>query len=181
LSARLTEKCPAISGDYKKESGNVRRRALAPHTFAMTGKSDLTGQAEAGLAALYGELNSLVDRAVEALKTITLKGAGALEIQRFVRAVELTARAGRATALLSRPLGRGGRGAAGQAEDDMADDDFDDSPEALERIRDGLEQRLGELDRTFERKGLAFRPGRWPAARAGGEPAGAAAAPDPGH
>lgn len=148
----------------------------------MTGNSDRIQRAERRLEALYDALDSQMDRAVEALQRIDLQDAGALDVQRFVRAIELTAKAGRGVAALARAMERGGRGAAAGAEEDMADDDFDDSPQGLERVRDELEERLGDLDGRFEHKGLAFHPGSWPVARPVEQSAGESAGPsDPGE
>lgn len=155
---------------------------LAPHTLAMTGNSDRIQRAGRRLEALYDDLDSQMDRAVEALKRIDLKEAGPLEVQRFVRAIELTAKAGRGVAALARAIETGGRETAAGAKEDMADDDFDESPGGLERVRDQLEQRLGDLDGRFEHQGVAFEPGCWPVARPVEQPAGRAAGPpDPGE
>jgi hypothetical protein len=148
----------------------------------MTRNSDRIQRAERRLEALYDALDPQLDRAVEALQRIDLTEAGALDIQRFVRAVELTAKAGRGVAALARAMEGGGRGAAAGAEEDMADDDFDDSPDGLERVRDELGRRLDDLDGRFEHKGLAFQPGSWPVARPVEQPAmGTAGPPDSGE
>jgi hypothetical protein len=146
----------------------------------MTRNSDRIQRAGRRLEALYDALDSQMDRAVEALERIDLQEAGPLDVQRFVRAIELTAKAGRGVAALARAMDTGGRGAGVGAEEDMAEDDFDDSPDGLESVRDELERRLGHLDGRFEHKGLAFQPGGWPVARAVEQPADAAGPSDPG-
>lgn len=147
----------------------------------MTGNSDRIQRAEGRLEALYDALDSQMDRVVEALQRIDMNEAGALDVQRFARAIELTAKAGRGVAALARTMEGGGRRAAAGAEEDMADDDFDDSPEGLEHVRDELDRRLGDLDGRFEHKGLAFDPGGWPVARPVEQPVGGTAGPpDPG-
>lgn len=139
----------------------------------MTGNSDRT---ERG-AAVVSALEDLIDKAIARLKEIDLSEATALDVQRFVRATELTARADQA---LDRRAAGGGRAAVAGTEEDMANNDLDDSPEGLERLRDDLGRRLDGLDERFEQKGLAFAPGRWPAPRPVADADGAAGSPASG-
>lgn len=69
-------------------------------------------------------------------------------------------------AKLSRALRGSGLKLEKVAEEDMAKDERDDSPETLQRLRDELEARIARVHDAFERKN-GHRPGeRGPAARA---------------
>lgn len=106
----------------------------------------------ARLEQVYDLLDPMLDNAMTALDAKPLKPGDALGVQRHVRGVELVARAARTVASLIAPPGRGGR--EEQAEDDMNDDDRDDSPEMLDRLRAELESRLDSLRATIEAKRL---------------------------
>ena len=138
----------------------------------MTGNQDRADRARARLEQVYDLLDPMMNNAMTALDANPLKPGDALGVQRYVRGVELVARAARTVATLIAPPGRGGRGE--QAEDDMNDDDRDDSPEVLDRLRAELESRLDSLRATIEAKRLVgWTVTRSPAA-GGGEHAGAA-------
>lgn len=138
--------------------------------MGMTGNQDRTERAQARLEQIYERLDPMLDKAMETLDGIQLKPGDALSVQRYVRGVELVARAARAVATLATPpRSPGGRQ---QQEDEM--DHRDDSPETLERLRAELEARFGVLDALLEKKGLVVEPGCWPTARPGGEPVHAA-------
>lgn len=122
--------------------------------MGMTGNQDRAARAQARLDAIYERLDPMLDRAMEALDAITLKANDALAVQRYVRGVELVAKAARGVAALIGPPGRG-RAAAGETEDDMNDHDRDDCPETLDRLRAELESRLDRLRATIEAKRLA--------------------------
>ncbi len=116
----------------------------------MTGNQDKAARAAARLEQIYDRLDPMLDRAMVALDDSPLESGDTLAVQRFVRGVELVARAARTIATLINPPGRG-PGAA-QTEDDMDNDDRDDSPEALDRLRAELESRLDGLRTTIEAK-----------------------------
>ena len=138
----------------------------------MTGNQDRADRARARLEQVYDLLDPMLNNAMTALDANPLKPGDALGVQRYVRGVELVARAARTVATLIAPPGRGGRGE--QPEDDMNDDDRDDSPEVLDRLRAELESRLDSLRATIEAKRLeGWTVTRSPAA-GGGEHAGAA-------
>ena len=118
----------------------------------MTGNQDRAARAQTRLDQIYGRLDPMLDAAMDTLDESQPKKGDALSVQRFVRGVEMTARAARTVATLIAPPGRSAR--AGQAEDDMNDDDRDDSPEALDRLRAELESRLDGLRATIEAKRL---------------------------
>jgi hypothetical protein len=118
----------------------------------MTGNQDRAGRAATRLEQIYERLNPMLDKGMDALDASPLKPGDALGVQRYVRAVDLVARAARTVATLIAPTGRGPK--AVQAEDDMNDDDPDDSPETLDRLRAELESRLDSLRATIEAKRL---------------------------
>lgn len=118
----------------------------------MTGNQDKAGRATARLEQVYDRLDPMLDKAMNALDANPLKPGDALGVQRYVRGVELVARAARSVATLIAPPGRGPGDE--QAEDDMNDDDRDDSPETLDRLRAELESRLDGLRTTIEAKRL---------------------------
>ncbi len=118
----------------------------------MTGNQDRAARAKARLEQIYDRLNPMLDRGMDALDANPLKPGDALGVQRYVRGVDLVARAARTVATLIAPTGRDP--SAGQTEDDMNDDDRDDSPEALDRLRAELESRLDSLRTTIEAKRL---------------------------
>jgi len=118
----------------------------------MTGNQDKAARAAARLEQIYDQLDPMLDKAMIALDANPLKPGDALTVQRYVRGVELVARAARAIATLITPPGRGP--SPGQAEDNMNDDDRDDSPETLGRLRAEIESRLNELRATIETKRL---------------------------
>ena len=118
----------------------------------MTGNQDRAARAKARLEQIYGRLDPMLDKGMDALDANPLKPGDALGVQRYVRGVDLVARAARTVATLIAPSGRSP--GAEQAEDDMNDDDRDDSPEALDRLRAELESRLDSLRTTIEAKRL---------------------------
>ena len=118
----------------------------------MTGNQDRAARAQARLDQIYERLDPMLDKGMDALDADPLKPGDALGVQRYVRGVELVARAARTVATLIAPPGRSA--SAEQAEDDMNDDDRDDSPEALDRLRAELESRLDGLRATIEAKRL---------------------------
>jgi hypothetical protein len=120
--------------------------------LGMTGNQDKAARAAARLEQIYERLDPMLDKGMDALDANPLKPGDALGVQRYVRGVELVARAARTVATLIAPPGRGPR--AEPAEDDMNDDDRDDSPEALDRLRAELESRLDGLRTTIEAKRL---------------------------
>lgn len=120
--------------------------------MGMTGNQDRAGRAAARLEQVYARLDPMLDKGMDALDANPLKPGDALGVQRYVRGVDLVARAARTVATLIAPSGRGP--SAGQAEDDMNDDDRDDSPETLDRLRAELESRLDGLRATIEAKRL---------------------------
>ena len=97
--------------------------------MGMTGNQDRAARARARLEQIYERLDPMLDKGMDALDADPLKAGDALGVQRFVRGVELVARAARTVATLIAPPGRGR--SFEQAEDDMNDDDRDDSPETL--------------------------------------------------
>lgn len=120
--------------------------------MGMTGNQDRAARAQARLDQIYGRLDPMLNTAMDTLDESPPKKGDVLSVQRYVRGVELIARAARAVAVLIAPPGRGR--AAGQTEDDMKDDDRDDSPETLDRLRAELESRLDGLRATIEAKRL---------------------------
>jgi len=120
--------------------------------LGMTGNQDRAGRAAARLEQIYKRLDPMLDKGMDALDANPLKPGDALGVQRYVRGVDLVARAARTVATLIAPPGRSPD--AGQAEDDMNDDDRDDSPETLDRLRAELESRLDSLRATIEAKRL---------------------------
>lgn len=120
--------------------------------MGMTGNQDRAARAKARLEQIYDRLNPMLDKGMDALDANPLKPGDALGVQRYVRGVDLVARAARTVATLIAPTGRDP--SAGQTEDDMNDDDRDDSPEALDRLRAELESRLDSLRTTIEAKRL---------------------------
>jgi hypothetical protein len=138
----------------------------------MTGNQDRAVRARARLEQIHDLLDPMLDHAIAALGAKPPAPGDALGVQRHVRGVELIARAARTLATLIDPPGRV-RGVE-QAEDDMKDDDRDDSPEELDRLRAELESRLDSLRATIEAKRLeGWTVVRSPAPGAG-EHAGAA-------
>lgn len=121
--------------------------------MGMTGNQDRTAWAQARLDAIHARLDPMLDKAMDALDAIALKAGDTLAVQRYVRGVELVAKAARAVAALISPPGRG-RAAVREAEDDMNDHDRDDSPETLDRLRAELESRLDRLHALMEEKKL---------------------------
>jgi hypothetical protein len=131
----------------------------------MSGIQDRAERARAFVDRTYDLAEGMIEEQLQALKA-EKREPGALAAQRFFRAVEAAVRAAKLAASLVIPVGR----ASG---DDGNEDEMierDDSPENLERLRAELESRLSELDAAFEQKGLSVEAGRWPTARAGGEP-----------
>lgn len=122
--------------------------------MGMTGNQDRAERATTRLAQLHERLDPLLDRAVEALESTPLKAGDTLAVQRFVRGLELVARAARTVVGLQCARFRDGP-AGPREEDDMDDDERDDSPETLDRLRAELESRLDGLRTTIERKRLA--------------------------
>lgn len=118
----------------------------------MTGNQDRAGRAAARLEQIYDRLNPMLDKGMDALDANPLKPGDALGVQRYVRGVDLVARAARTVSTLIAPPGRGP--SPRQAEDDMNEDDRDDSPETLDRLRAELESRLDSLRATIEAKRL---------------------------
>jgi hypothetical protein len=118
----------------------------------MTGNQDRATRARARLEQVYDQLDPMLDKALAALDAKPLEPGDALGVQRYVRGVELAARAARTLATLIAPPTR--VGGIEQAEDDMKDDDRDDSPEVLDRLRAELESRLDSLRATIEAKRL---------------------------
>ena len=132
----------------------------------MTGNQDRAARASARLEQVHDLLDPMLDHVIAALCAKPPAPGDALGVQRHVRGVELIARAARTLATLIDPPGRA-RGVE-QAEDDMKDDDRDDSPEELDRLRAELESRLDSLRATIEAKRLeGWTVVRSPAPRAG--------------
>ena len=133
----------------------------------MTGNQDRTAAGADWHTAVTARLRPLVERSVAALEDTTLEKGKSLEVQRYSRAIELTARcADRVEKMthLAPPKRK-----TETCEDKLSEHDRDDSPENLERIRNELERSLSVVEAGFEKKGLVMRPGRWPAPRTGGE------------
>lgn len=139
----------------------------------MTGNQDRAERAQARLDVIYERLDRKLDRGIDALDALPLEPGDALAVQRYVRGVELVARTARAVAALIAPPSRA-RPQAGEAEDDMNDDDRDDSPENLDRLRAELESRLDRLRATIEAKRVDCLAGSRRLASAEREPVRAA-------
>ena len=120
--------------------------------MGMTGNQDRAARAAARLDHIYERLDPMLDKAMDALDESPPKKGDALSVQRYVRGVDLVAKAARSVVALINPPGRGHR--SKPEEDDMNDDDRDDSPETLDRLRAELESRLDDLRATIEAKRL---------------------------
>jgi hypothetical protein len=118
----------------------------------MTGNQDRAARAQARLDQIYGRLDPMLDTAMDTLDESPPKKGDVPGVQRYVRGVELTARAARAVAILIAPPVRAR--SARQTEDDMQDDERDDSPETLDGLRAELESRLDGLRAAIEAKRL---------------------------
>jgi hypothetical protein len=149
---------------------SARRGALIRYCLGMTGNQDTAGRAQARLDAIYARLDRKLDRGMDALDAVPLEPGDVMAVQRYVRSVELVARAARAVAALIVSPGRS-RAVAAETEDDMNDDDRDDSPETLDRIRSELESRLDRLHAVIEAKRVACLAGRGRVVPIAGEPA----------
>jgi len=137
----------------------------------MTGHQDRPAAALAWQDTLFDDLKPEVEAAVANLKASRPKAGDLLQVQRFVRAIEIVARCGQRLVSLqvARPA-KAARTTAPKPEDDMIDDDADDSPETLDRLRADLERRLGRVRALLDTKGLVVEPGCWPTARPRPEP-----------
>lgn len=134
----------------------------------MTAHQDRAERARGHLDTLYDDLQPLVgEKLVAYLKDTQLEPGNSLAAQRYARAVELTAKCG--LTLSTMQIARRVKAAAPKPEDDMIDDDADDSPETLDRLRADLERRLARVQSLLDRKGLVVEPGCWPTSRPGAE------------
>lgn len=137
----------------------------------MTGNQDRPAAALAWQDQLFDDLKPEVDAAVVNLKSNRPKAGDLVQLQRFVRAIEIIARCGQRLVALQVPKAtRAARTATPKSEDGMTDDDADDSPETLDQMRVELERRLDRINGMLERKGLVVEPGCWPKARPLPEP-----------
>jgi hypothetical protein len=118
----------------------------------MTGNQDRAARAQARLDQIYGRLDPMLDKAMDTLDESPPRKGDTLSVQRYVRGVELVGRSARMVATLIAPPQRGRT--VEPAEEDMNNDDRDDSPEALDRLRAELESRLDSLRTTIEAKRL---------------------------
>lgn len=134
----------------------------------MTGNQDKAQRARRHLDALYEDLQPLVgEKLAGHLKATELEPGDSLAAQRYARAIDLTVKCGLTLSTLQ--ISKGTRAAAPKSEDDMSDDDADDSPETLDRLRADLERRLARVQSLLDRKGLVVEPGCWPTSRPGQE------------
>ena len=117
---------------------------------------------------MYDDLQGLVaEKLVTHLKHTELEAHNSLAAQRYARAIELTARCGLTLSSLQIP--KAPKTTAPKSEENMTDDDADDSPETLDRLRADLERRLSRVRALLDTKGLVVEPGCWPTSRAGPE------------
>lgn len=122
----------------------------------MTGNQDRAERAANWAGDVLEALKPVIDDCVAAVTADTLTHGDVAGAERKARAVGVIARSARAVASLApKPPSR----PAAKQEDDMIDDDRDDSPESLDRIRTELESRLDGLRAVIETKRLACEAG----------------------
>lgn len=138
------------------------------------GAGDRVASARARALVVCERLHAQLDRAVQAIEACELEPQAPLTVQRFVRAIELTARA--ALTLEKMAVGKAAKARRedDQTEQDVSKADRDDSPENLQRIRDELMDDFDRIHALLEQKELAGRPDAEGASRAEGAPALAA-------
>lgn len=148
----------------------------------MTGNQDRMAAAAAWVDAGRERLMAACDRALDAITNKTLDPKDGIAVGRQIRAISMMAKAMPLVAMMCLPdemiraarLGRALKASGLKldkaAEDDMAEDERDDSPEALQRLRGELEARIARVHDAFERKN-GHRPAeRGPAARTEPDP-----------
>ena len=136
----------------------------------MTGNQDRPAAALAWQDTLFDDLKPEVDFAVGHLKSNRPEGGDLLKLQRFARTIEIIARSGERLVTLQVPKAvKAPRTASPKSEENMTDDDADDSPETLDRLRADLERRLHRVRTLLDTKGLVVEPGCWPVARTGAD------------
>lgn len=119
----------------------------------MAGNQDKTAQAEARLRAVYDRLNPMIDRAMDTLEACELQPDDLLCVQRFARAIDIVARSTRAVVRLLIPLSKPSTRSRSE-EIDVRDNERDDSPENLERLRALMESQLDSVHAVLEEKRL---------------------------
>lgn len=132
----------------------------------MTGNQDRAAAAAAWVEAGREKLIAACDQVMDAITATKVEPGDSLGAARQVRAIEMMARTMPVVATMSLPdeithaakAGRASRrrGSGADhdaAEDHMSDDERDDSPETLQRLRDELDARLARLHAGFEKKG----------------------------
>jgi hypothetical protein len=137
----------------------------------MTGNQDKAAAAAAWVEAGRERLIAACDQVLDAITATKVEPNDSLGAARQVRAIELMARTMPVVALMSLPdevikAAKGDRASTRggscadqtSTEDHMNDNERDDSPENLQRLRDELDARIARLHAGFEKKG-ADRPG----------------------
>lgn len=137
----------------------------------MAGHQDRTRRAvetaEALAAHVMERVAPYLEECVEALVGDKPTAGDLTGIAGRARTVGVLVRTASAVVVLARRLDAPRRRAAAPEEDEM--DHRDDSPEALDRMRADLDERLAGLAAVFEKNGVVARPGEWPVARPGGD------------
>lgn len=124
---------------------------MARYDVGMSGNQDRARRAAARLDASYDEFCTMLDKAKVSMRLVELQEGDVLAVQRYVRGVDLLAKTERTLASLQ-PAVEPAR--QPRTEDGMSDNERDDSPEALDRVRAELESRLDSLRATIEAKRL---------------------------
>ena len=132
----------------------------------MTGNQDKAAAAAAWVEAGRERLMAACDQVMEAITATRVEPNDSLGAARQVRAIELIAKTMPKVAAMCLPdritsadkarraSKQAGSGAdQDSTEDHMNDNERDDSPETLQRLRDELDARLARLHAGFEKKG----------------------------